>query len=95
MTRLIDADALKKDFKKSPFVNEVHLYYARQLINLAPTVEERPHGEWVKGITNDRGETYYHCSLCFAVDKMDGSQWINYCWKCGADMREEVIRNDT
>ena len=45
MTRLIDADDLKKAFKKSPFVNEVYLYYARQLINLAPTVEERPHGE--------------------------------------------------
>ena len=51
---------------------------------------ERPHGEWIpEGFTNDRGETYYHCSLCFAVDKMDGSQLLNYCWKCGADMRGE------
>lgn len=86
--RLIDADALKKAFKKSPFVNEVHLYYARQLISLAPTVEERPHGEWVQDGTNERGETYYHCSKCGAVDKMDGTQWLNFCWNCGADMKE-------
>jgi len=37
--RLIDAIALRKAFKKSPKVNEVYLYYAREIIDNAPTIE--------------------------------------------------------
>lgn len=76
--RLIDAVALKKAFKRSPFVNEVHLYYARQLIDNAPTVEAYTY-EQVKELVNlnkklseeiPHGEWYYscqngwHCSIC-------------------------------
>lgn len=37
--RLIDAEELRKAFKKSPVFTEVYLHYARQLIDDAPTVE--------------------------------------------------------
>ena len=89
MTRLIDADDLKKAFKKSPFVNEVYLYYARQLINLAPTVEERPHGEWISlEKTRCKGQLLpfwrtHECSVCSSTGQGD----FNFCPKCGADMR--------
>lgn len=73
MTRLIDADALKKAFKKSPFVNEVHLYYARQLINLAPTVEERPHGE--KKCPNCGSDLYEYCFMCCYEGKKVGADY--------------------
>ncbi len=99
--RLIDADALKKAFKKSPFVNEVYLYYARQLINLAPTVEERPHGEWkyepklrLVDETDDGAiyetEMKCFCSACgadFGFRKVDDA----FCKYCGADMRPRVL----
>lgn len=85
--RLIDADALKKAFKKSPFVNEVHLYYARQLINLAPTVK-RPHGKWIKDNVGF-GFCDVCCSLCNSeyldVDHIE--KW-NFCPNCGVDLRE-------
>lgn len=41
---LISRKELRKAFKKSQFFTEVNLYYARQLIDNAPTVE-RPQGE--------------------------------------------------
>lgn len=37
--RLIDAEELRKAFKKSPVFTEVYLHYARQLIDDAPTVD--------------------------------------------------------
>lgn len=36
--RLIDADELRKAFKKSLFFTDVHLHYAREIIDKAPTV---------------------------------------------------------
>lgn len=37
--RLIDADELRKAFKKHPLCNDVWLKYSRELIDNAPTVE--------------------------------------------------------
>lgn len=37
--RLIDADELRKAFKKSLFFTDVHLHYAREIIDKAPTIE--------------------------------------------------------
>lgn len=37
---LISRKELRKAFKKCPFFTEVYLYYARQLIDNAPTVEQ-------------------------------------------------------
>lgn len=37
--RLIDADELRKEFKKYPFFTDVHLHYAREIIDNSPTVE--------------------------------------------------------
>lgn len=37
--RLIDAEPLRKEFKKDARIIEVQLYYARQIIDRAPTIE--------------------------------------------------------
>lgn len=105
MTRLIDADALYKEFKQRQnaalrwkekaildndeerqiradatlcFLSEVKL-----TIDNAPTVEERPKGEWVK------------CSLGFDCNKCGYTQIYedniceyHFCPNCGADMKE-------
>lgn len=53
-----------------------------------PTVEERPHGEWVKDINMDKatvcsecGEEAWYKEYCGWVTKS------NFCPNCGADMR--------
>jgi hypothetical protein len=47
---LISRRELRKAFKKSPFFTEVSLYYARQLIDNAPTVESP---QWVLRARDD------------------------------------------
>lgn len=37
--RLIDAEPLRKEFKKDTRIIEVQLYYARKIIDNAPTIE--------------------------------------------------------
>lgn len=89
--RLIDADALKEKMfiandNWNPVVTEIE-------IDEAPTVEARPvvRGEW-----NEYEQEYnaWQCSEC-------GKVWLlaygtpkenemNYCTKCGADMRKKV-----
>lgn len=104
--RLIDADVLKKKLQyvyscdyidsksKEGIVSDII-----DEIDNAPTVEERPQGEWVgineylKHLEEDNGEKYEVSSL------YDGSVFCNNCWSmsksktcycsaCGADMRE-------
>lgn len=97
--RLIDAIALKKAFKRSPSVNEVHLYYARQLIDNAPTVEAYTY-EQVKELVNlnkklseerphgewkpyNRTGIRFQCSVC-------NGRYTNayhFCPHCGASMK--------
>lgn len=89
--RLIDADALIQEADKmfenitSPLLNHITTYDVYSLINNAPTVEERPHGEWIF-IDNDIG--YDKCSNCDWTDARCHS-W-NFCPNCGADMRKEA-----
>ena len=98
MTRLIDADELKKTFEETICIEPVPYAFIKQIIDDAPTVEKRPHGEW---------ETVYHtypfvdenvrywkfdivkCNLCGTV--REGR--VNFCSSCGAKM--EVNQNDT
>lgn len=60
-------------------------------INNAPTVPDRPQGEW-KTVEGVDGDEYYECSNC-------GEPWVltagtpkennmNFCPNCGADMRK-------
>ena len=85
--RLIDADKLKRklqarndngneDFDKG---YNIGLGTAIDLIDYAPTVEERPQGEW---ITDNVVEPYGICNQCGVICEID-----NYCSNCGADMR--------
>lgn len=57
-------------------------------IDNAPTVEERPQGEWIKWnfkTFGAMGDWEYKCSNCGKV--YDGE--YNFCPNCGTDMREE------
>lgn len=100
--RLIDADALKEDFKarlekaknwKENAINrgddELVIRATATIdficevimtINNAPTVEERPQGEWKL-----HGMIWY-CSNCGKDCEQGGN---NFCGQCGADMRGE------
>lgn len=84
--RLIDADALKKAFKRSPFINEVHLYYARQIIRLAPTIEERPQGKW---LTEDNFDRLTHTAVCSNCRLRQSFIMTSFpfCPNCGARMK--------
>ena len=51
----------------------------------------RPHGEWIEKEDYNM-DTYYDCSVCGnSWCTFDGTPWqnrMNFCPKCGADMRE-------
>lgn len=86
--RLIDADELRKAFKKSLFFTDVHLHYAREIIDNAPTVAERPTGHWVWTSYNPYDENIgrWNCSICNYEPDDENS---HYCPNCGAYMRED------
>ena len=48
----------------------------------------RPQGEWIKHCPCSSGGWWIRCSECGTIDKSDESKTINYCWNCGAEMRE-------
>jgi hypothetical protein len=88
--RLIDADELRK----CAIPCEIHngaltdLCVPLYQIDNAPTVSERPQGEWVGGdqITYYGGLTVsgcWHCSNCGALAGVEN----NFCGRCGAKMK--------
>ena len=83
--RLIDADALKKDFNLN-FGGVSHAAAAAEIIDRQPTIDPeslRPHGKWVK----DQFSYRYLCTNC----KMTLPEWLgvfNYCPGCGAKMED-------
>lgn len=91
--RLIDADALKNKMLEcskdcfsygayGEYYNGKEAAYldAADLIDEAPTVEERKHGYWKKE------GSWYKCSCCnSAIDPWDNT-WMKYCSCCGAIM---------
>lgn len=79
--RLIDADALKKALAKNITIWTFNVSYdgiLAEIIDNAPTVEERKQGEWKL-----HGMIYY-CSECGHDYEQGGN---NFCGNCGADMR--------
>ena len=94
--RLIDADALKNKmlecFKNCFICGAYGEYYngeeaiyldAADLIDEAPTVEERKQGHWI------RHDDVIACSECvfdMCFDENLGE--LNYCPYCGAEMRD-------
>ena len=78
--RLIDADALKREFETTPYNDYDDLLRTERLIDDAPTVPERQKGEWIK---YDNG--FIACPFC-KFDTKHG-RWWKFCPNCGADMR--------
>ena len=90
MTRLIDADAFKKENERLlhcdfPYLSETTL---EELIDEAPTIDAEPvkHGKWI-GYAGTIGN---ECSVCGKwIDVLQGTVEMNYCPNCGARMDRE------
>ncbi len=92
--RLIDADALRAEFKtptdwldsKQVFTHVTGIW---AMIDHAPTVEpERQKGEWVRALDGIDG--HVRCSKCFKIYDWDmQAQYYDYCPNCGAKMEGE------
>lgn len=94
--RLIDADALKKELCDTCGVCDIRKRRINcqviEIINNMPTIETNPvvHGKW-NCVNED--ENVYMCSACgYEYILIDGTlqdNEMNYCCRCGADMRGE------
>lgn len=100
MSRLIDADALMKEFAEfvkdsnnSDFANVPTWNDAVSLVGSAPTIEERKTGKWIR---LDKDNKFFvphmlRCSECGNILDKNGVNAgrgdANYCPECGADMR--------
>lgn len=82
--RIIDADRLKEVLER----NFGHTYGAdvlRQLIDIQPTVVDKPQGEWIE-YKPEHGK----CPFCGdTVDLYDG-KYHRYCGECGAKMKGDT-----
>ena len=82
---LISREALKKALKEYKYCG----FYDKviEIIDNAPTVEERPQGEWIC-ITKSTFPQYqpdeYKCSECSGPSSIE----YYFCPHCGADMRD-------
>lgn len=80
--RLIDADALKKQFPENIGVGLWHFTGVWAVIANAPTIEAEPvrHGRWIKR-PDER-----ICPFCNDRHSYFGGKEKNYCPNCGAKM---------
>lgn len=90
--RLIDADALKRE-PELLYGLTVAITEIQDVIDEAPTVEERKRGHW------DGGGAYYcsNCNAYAATDVFGGGLDIteqHYCYNCGAIMDGKAICDD-
>ena len=94
--RLIDADALQKEY--------MYEYEGKRLmlIDTAPTIEERKTGKWIeRNPQNSDKCRLIECDKCgfshIVGFNVPYEHWIenrNFCERCGADMRGEENGND-
>lgn len=83
--RLIDADALKRE-PELLYGLTVAITEIQDVINEAPTVEERKHGRWIHSccsICNARLPSHIRLDYVLAKD-------FKYCYNCGAIMDGEI-----
>lgn len=98
MSRLIDADALKPDYivGSTSTNTECHRYVSLEQIMNTPTADVRANikGYWIKKMQITETTKYssynpkWYCSYCHTEYDPAIANEINFCWKCGADMRE-------
>ena len=89
--RLIDADVLKEKLEKTADINNPKFSYDSvmiakimiQMLNKAPTVEERKYGLWLRKPL--AGQPTVRCSYCRTVFG-ENSEKFAYCPYCGAKM---------
>ena len=89
--RLIDADALQKEYMYE------HDGKRLMLIDVAPTIEERKTGKWIeRNPQNSDKCRLIECDQCgfshIVGFNVPYEHWIenrNFCERCGADMRCE------
>lgn len=92
--RLIDADELKKAIEDYLERNQEVMIYDVDMLDMldnAPTVEERLTGEWKYNQYDANGNIgNWHCSECRHIVYGGRSQkpYYNYCPNCGAKMEE-------
>lgn len=88
--RLIDADALKRE-PELLYGLTVAITEIQDVIDEAPTVEERKHGHWIE--KHLAGNTTITCSCCKTL-VITNSTIFAYCPYCGAimDGRKENSR---
>lgn len=89
--KLIDADVLKEKLEKTADINNPKFSYDSmmiakimiQMLNKAPTVEERKRGHWIEHPEHPIGD----CSVCGErVPIYSGSKKYKNCPYCGAKM---------
>lgn len=87
--RLIDADALEKEFCSGcQYENNKYSNCIDCALAQAPTIEERKTGKWHQRIYQK--VEMMVCSECgneFSYDAETGVRDYNFCPNCGADMR--------
>ena len=77
--RAIDADACESYFWEH--LDDNGIAAAMNAINDMPTIEfERKKGKWINIREGNRAD----CDQC----GQSGRAWMNFCFDCGADMRE-------
>ena len=109
--RCIDADALEEVLGKIPAADIknidgqaytlVRLSQVFNVIEHAPTIEERKEGKWIeRNPQNSDKCRLIECDQCgfahivgFNVPYEDWIENRNFCERCGADMREEDEQN--
>ena len=98
--RLIDANALLEriearipscSFQPLDMARATGYREAMKLIAIAPTVEERPKGEWILNEKESKRhiELIYFCSACEVGEAWGDNERRSFCPNCGADMRGE------
>ena len=86
--RLVDANALKEHafitYQNNGCELEEILVVPVGAIDNAPTVAERPQGEW----KDYSDEGYVECPFCGSCTTCDDNKdELHYCWNCGAELR--------
>lgn len=78
-----------------PYGETQHNVMAVDDLEYLPTIEAEPvrHGRWIlcedqHGVDNDNNNYAYFCSQCHYQDVHSKYAKVNFCWNCGADMRD-------